>query len=100
MAEGLILEFEEIGEAEYQAVNAKLGIDMASGTGDWPSGLLVHTAGISDSGTFVVAEVWASRADQERFMSGRLGAALAAAGVSAPSRLTWVPLLAFHKLAG
>ncbi len=100
MAEGLILEFEGVGESEYQAANAELGIDMARGTGDWPSGLLVHAAGISDSGTFVVTEVWATRADQERFMSGRLGAALAAAGIPAPSRLTWVPLLAFHTPAG
>lgn len=45
MAEALILEFEGMGREEYQAVNDVLGIDMGSGEGEWPPGLLVHTAG-------------------------------------------------------
>ena len=47
MADALILEFEGIGRAEYEAVNDLLGIDMGSGEGNWPAGLLVHTAGAS-----------------------------------------------------
>ena len=38
MAEGLILEFNEGGEAEYRAVSAHLGIDVETGTGDCPTG--------------------------------------------------------------
>jgi hypothetical protein len=96
MAEGLILEFSGVGKAEYESVNGKLGIDMNNGTGDWPDGLQMHFAGTSDRGTFVVTEVWASRADQEAFMHGRLAEALAAGGVTSTPNITWVPLYAFH----
>ena len=34
-----------------------------------------------------------------KFMESRLGPALAAAGAPAPSRITWVPLLAYHTLS-
>jgi hypothetical protein len=97
MAEALILEFTGIGEAEYGAVNKQLGIDMQTGQGDWPPGLLAHAAGEANDGTFIVSEVWASQADQEAFMTSRLGAALAAGGVTAPPRVRWVPLLAYHQ---
>src|SRR5438874_6007619 len=83
MPEALILEFTGVTEAEYAAVNEHLGIDMHTGQGDWPAGLLSHAAGTADDGTFIVAEVWSSRADQDAFMTSRLGAALAAA--------TWPP---------
>jgi hypothetical protein len=96
VAEGLILEFSGVGKAEYEAVNGKLGIDMNSGSGDWPKGLQMHFAGTSDKGTFVVTEVWATRADQEAFMHDRLGAALAAGGITGTPTITWVPLYAFH----
>ena len=75
MPETLILEFTGVTEAEYAAVNKHLGIDMHTGQGDWPAGLLSHAAGTADDGTFVVAEVWSSRADQDAFMTSRLGAA-------------------------
>ena len=96
MPELLILEFSDLGEAEYAAVNSRLGIDMHTGQGDWPAGLLSHAAGGQD-GTLVVSEVWSSRADQGAFMESRLGAALAAAGVSSPPTVSWVPLIAFHQ---
>jgi hypothetical protein len=96
MPEALILEFTGVGEAEYTAVNKHLGIDMQTGQGDWPAGLLSHAAGQADDGTFIVAEVWSSRAAQDAFMTARLGEALAAGGVTAPPRVRWVPLLAYH----
>ena len=73
MSEALFLEFTGLGEAEYAAVNRQLGIDMHTGEGDWPPGLLLHAAGSADDGTFIVTEVWSSRADQEAFMQARLG---------------------------
>jgi len=97
MPEALILEFTGVGEAEYAAVNGHLGIDMATGQGNWPDGLLSHAAGAADDGSFVVSEVWASRADQEAFLRSRLGPALAAAGVTAAPSVRWVPLLAYHQ---
>ena len=97
MPEALILEFTGVTEAEYAAVNKHLGIDMNTGQGDWPAGLLSHAAGTADDGTFVVAEVWSSRADQDAFMASRLGTALAAGGVTAYPKVQWVPLVAYHQ---
>ena len=97
MAEALILEFTGVSEAEYAAVNKHLGIDMQTGQGDWPAGLLSHAAGEADDGTFIVSEVWSSRDDHDAFMTSRLGEALAGGGVSAPPRVRWVPLVAFHQ---
>jgi hypothetical protein len=96
VAEGVILEFDGIGRAEYEAVNAKLGIDMSAGRGDWPPGLQMHSAGTSDDGKFIVIEVWSSRGEQGAFMQERLGEALAASGVTGRPTVTWVPLIAHH----
>ena len=96
MPEQLILEFTGVSEAEYAAVNKLLGIDMHTGEGDWPAGLLSHAAGTAEDGTFIVTEVWSSRAEQDAFMTSRLGSALAAGGVTSPPRVRWVPVLAYH----
>jgi len=96
MPEVLILEFTGVSETEYAAVNQQLNIDMHTGAGDWPAGLLSHAAGTADDGGFVVTEVWASRADQGAFMQSRLGPALGAGGITAMPKVTWVPLLAYH----
>ena len=96
MSEASILEFSGLGEAEYAAVNTELGIDMRTGVGDWPDGMLSHAAGAAEDGTFVVTEIWSSRADQEEFMQARLGRALAAGGVTSAPAVRWVPLLAYH----
>jgi hypothetical protein len=92
MAEALILKFAGIGEADYYAVNKHLGIDAQTGAGEWPYGLLSHAAGTADDGTFTVSEVWATRADQEAFLTSRLGPALAAAGVTVTPSVCWVAL--------
>jgi hypothetical protein len=94
MAEALIYEFTGVDKQQYDAVNEKLGLDSAAGTGDWPAGLLSHIAGSADDGTFVVSEIWASREAQDEFMNARLGAALADVSVPAPSKVTWVSLIA------
>jgi hypothetical protein len=96
MAEGLILEFTGVGQEQYDAVNGKLGIDMASGAGDWPTGLESHTAGSTDDGSFVVAEVWSSRDAQADFMQTRLGDALAAGGVTSQPKVTWYSLIGYQ----
>ena len=95
MAEGLLMEFSGIGVAEYEAVHEKLGLDPDAGTGDYPPGLLMHTAAITGVGTLAVAEVWRSRTDQETFLAERLGSALASAGVRSQPTVRWVSLLAF-----
>lgn len=97
MAVGIILEFDgSVGKAQYDAVNGKLGLDPVKGTGDWPKGLLTHAGGIVDGGGFVVVETWDSKASQEAFMSGKLGAALGEVGVPAPVRVTWFDVAGQH----
>ena len=97
MAELFILEFEGFEKEDYEKVNSFLGVDMQSGEGDWPQGLLTHSAGRSDKGWMVV-EVWESREAQERFMHERLGAALQKAGVEGPpARADWTTLHSHHQ---
>jgi len=96
MAYGIVLEFDNtVGKKQYDAVNEKLGIDMGAGTGPWPDGLRSHAGGTTPTG-FVVFEVWDSKAQQEAWMSGRLGAALTAVGVPAPTRVTDVEITGFN----
>jgi hypothetical protein len=95
MAYGIVLEFEGVDKAQYDAVNQKLGIDVTSGTGDWPAGLKSHAGGTTSGTGFCVFEVWDSKAQQEAFMGGRLGAALGAVGVSAPVRITELEIVGF-----
>ena len=90
MAAGVILEFEGVTQKEYDAVNAALGIDMSTGSGDWPDGLISHSAGHNEAGRLVVMEVWDSPEHQARFMEGRLGEALEKGGVTEPPvSVTW-----------
>jgi hypothetical protein len=99
MAAGLLLEFDGVGREEYEAVNERLGIDAATGEGDWPDGLLFHAGGAKPGG-WVVMEVWESQEAQERFMQDRLGRALQEGGVSGPpGRVEWLDLAAHRYLA-
>ena len=82
---GLVLVFEGVSSKEYWAVNDRLGINR-DGSGDWPTGLISHTGAETPSG-FVVTEVWSTKEAQEQFMAERLGAALGAVGVPAPSQV-------------
>lgn len=84
MAYGVVLRFDGVGEEQYWAVNKALGIEDASSA--WPDDLLHHAAGPVGTG-WLVTEVWTSKAAQEEFMRSRLGAALAAGGVPAPSEV-------------
>jgi hypothetical protein len=96
MAEALILEFEGFGREHYDAVNGILGVDQETGEGDWPAGLVSHTAGAKPGG-FVVVEVWESKQEQEAFMNERLGQALQEGGVtSPPSRVEWLDLAGYN----
>ena len=100
MAEALILEFEGFGVEEYERVNAALGIDMETGSGEWPGGLLLHSAASKPDG-FVIYELWASKEDQERFMDERLGKAMQEGGVEGPpARTEWLDVKAHHNMGG
>jgi hypothetical protein len=93
MADAIIWEFDGLGRGEYEAVNAKLGIDPESNSG-WPEGLIHHT-GAEKSGGLIVFEVWDSKSSQERFFTERLRPALEAAGVTTPpTRMEWLHVAA------
>jgi hypothetical protein len=88
MSEALILEFSNVVKDQYGDVNEVLGIDVQTGKGDWPVGMLSHTGAASDD-AFVVFELWDSKQSQEDFMHTRLGPALAKVGVPEPTRVEW-----------
>jgi hypothetical protein len=99
MAEGLIIEFEGATRELYDAVNAILQVETTNpNASGWPPGLAFHAAGETGTGA-VVVEVWDSKADQERFMTDRLGPALQQAGAPAPSRMEWIDLVAATTIA-
>jgi hypothetical protein len=94
MAVGLILQFPVgLGESEYDTVNKAMGLDPRSGAGEWPAGLIAHTAGMSEQG-WVVTEVWESKERQGAFMAERLGPQLAT--LPAP-QVTWYEVVAEHR---
>ncbi len=97
MAELFVLEFDGFDNGDYEKVNELLGIDMNSGEGDWPAGVVSHAAGKTANG-WTVVEVWESREAQEKFMNERLGKALQQAGVDRPpTKAEWTSLAAHHQ---
>jgi len=97
MQEVVILEFQDTDPALYDVVNKLLGLDPATGEGDWPDGLRTHVgAAHLDGNGLTVLEVWESREQQDAFMNSRLGAALHEAGVPEPSRVEWMILKGSH----
>jgi len=100
MAYGLIYEFpSSVGTREYDAVNEKLGIESTDPKSAWPDGLLTHASGKASDGVFWLCEVWESKAKQEAFMSSRLGPALGAVGVPAPTQVVELDLVN-HQVLG
>lgn len=97
MTELLILDFDGVDEADYVEVNRALGLDPGTGAGDWPAGLVTHVAGVSDTGHGYVVEVWESQRAQADFMESRLGAAMAAGGISAVPQVTWARVMGHHN---
>jgi hypothetical protein len=98
MAEALVLEFRDVSPDKYREVNGYLGIDPVTGEGDWPAGLIDHLGLSGDGDVVTVVEMWDSRASQQAFMEGRLGAALGKAGLPEPSRAEWLTVHGHHHL--
>ena len=93
MAEAIILEFTSSDATSlYDTVNGILGVDASTGKGDWPAGIVSHTAAVQGD-SFVVFEVWESKAQQEEFMNSRLGPALGQAGAPEPKRVEWFSVI-------
>jgi hypothetical protein len=97
MSEALFFEFAGVSENDYKAVNARLGLDPVTGSGDWPDGLLSHTGAAAPDGRFLVFEVWDSQESQGAFMASRLGPALGKAGVPDPTRIEWLSVAGHYQ---
>ena len=95
MAEVILIEV-DCDPSLYAKVNQALGLDPATGSGEWPKGLVSHVGGGGD-GKVVIIEAWESRADQEAWMSENLGPALGQVGVPQPSRMEWFEMLGNFK---
>ena len=94
MPKGLIMEFDGPGREEYEAVNARLGLDPEADSTTWPVGLRFHAAG-GTATSWLVFEVWDSMDAQQLFSDNRLAPALQEVGFPGPpSRVEWVELAA------
>jgi quinol monooxygenase YgiN len=96
MPVGLLLKFENAPRESYDEVMELLGIDPKRSKGNWPPGLLSHTAGHTADGTLVVMDVWESEAALDHFIHDRLGAALQKAAIDAIPQLTRIEIASYH----
>lgn len=97
MSEALFYEFTGVSADDYKAVNAILGLDPATGGGDWPAGLLSHIGAAGTGGGFIVFEVWDAKESQGAWMASQLGPALAQAAVAAPTRIEWLSVVGHYN---
>jgi hypothetical protein len=91
MAYGIVLVFEGVSEDDYWGVHEKLGLNR-NNEGPTPAGLITHFGGSAPNG-WVVTELWESKAHQEAWMSGKLGAALQALQLPAPAQVIEVDVV-------
>ena len=75
MAVGMLQMLQGVAKDQYEAINQELFGQPTPDTDRLPEGLIMHSAGPAEGGWYVY-DVWQSREDFERFMSGDLGAAL------------------------
>jgi hypothetical protein len=68
MAIGVLTELDEATREQYDQVNERLQAHE-----DPPAGMIVHTAGVKESGGFRIFDVWENREAFERFQEERLG---------------------------
>lgn len=86
MAVVMIMEWQEVTRAQYDAVRAEI---------DWvtnkPRGGLLHVAGFDEKGLRVV-DVWDSPEDFQAFGAEKLNAATKKAGLSTEPKVEFYPL--------
>jgi hypothetical protein len=77
MAVLMLLEVPGATLDQYERVNEIMGVH---GDDDAPEGLISHAAG-HDGDALVIADVWESPEDMQRFVEGSLGSAIAESGM-------------------
>lgn len=75
---GIVMMIPHGTQAQYNKVMELLG--LTADTGDWPEGIISHTAGPSGS-DWVVVDIWESKAAFDKFFQEQLGKAVAEAGL-------------------
>ena len=87
MAVAFLQEFAPTGDTSttnYDSINERIGSEAM------PAGLIVHSAGFGEDGTFRIYDVWESMEDLERFKNERLmplvTELMAAGDAAAPTR--------------
>ena len=65
MAVVVITRPEGVNEEMYDAVTQKMGDEA-------PPGMIIHTSGRTEDGTFQIVDVWESREAHDRFIQDRL----------------------------
>jgi hypothetical protein len=78
MAIGLSIRFANGTQAQYEAMNAEMGVEA-----DPPAGLIFHAAGPIDDG-WGILDFWESREAFDTFQQSRLGPAVEAIGDQGP----------------
>ncbi len=86
MATGVLLEFEGVGEKEYQRL-----MDVLRSDQDPPQGAILHTAGQIPNG-WRVFNIFESRDSYEKFYDDRIAPALKQVGMPNPSRKEFYPI--------
>jgi len=76
-------------QAHYDATMKNVGLPLGNTGGNWPKGLISHSAGPIPSGWRVV-DIWESQADADAFFKERLHDALMKAGVPETQPEIWM----------
>jgi hypothetical protein len=88
VAVGFILQFDKMGTDKYEAVMKELGLKLGS-NGNWPEGIISHSAGKTPTGMCVV-DIWESQAAFGKFQETKLAAAFKkVGGISEPKVTTF-----------
>ncbi len=86
MAVCYLLEWQGVGQSEYDAVLAEVGLERFHGPA--ADGGVSHVAGPVDGG-WLVADIWESDEAFQAFLADRLGPASASVGIPQPSVRTF-----------
>jgi len=75
----------DVGQEQYDAVRAKVGVDPSN----MPDGAVLHVAGPSPTGGWRVIEIWESEEAAQKFDAERVEPALKEIGIQRPAPQIW-----------
>ena len=87
MAIVMIMEWQEVTRATYDAVRAE--VDWV---GNPPAGGILHVAGFDEVKGMRVVDVWESAADFQNFSGGRIAESMQKAGLTTEPKVEFFPV--------